>query len=190
MSKQDTTNAAEQELAEQLLNGVQTKSQASTDMRENLHDLFKPNDYVIVKNPFNHSTGWVCVNPSEEVNERPDKISKLTTFGKPKSRVLKVGERVVVHGWEAYVGITRMFKEYAQEKGGNLQVILSSQLEISSFIDSAYDGIFDPEKMLNATNAQTAAQEIKQRPVEVSDNALESLGFDDKKEDSGKKTGK
>ncbi len=180
----DRTNAAELELQEQLLAGVQGNQKQAGKIRDQLRELFNPDDYVTVKNPFDHLTGWAYVDPAEEVNERPDKTTKRTTFGKPKTRVLKVGESIVIHGWEAYIALGRMFKEYAQSKGESIIIVLSSQHEIEKFLEKAYGGVFDPNAQINAINAQNAARDIEEReaakPAPVDND--DPLGFNPEKE--------
>lgn len=183
----DRTNAAELALQEQLLAGVQGNTKQAGKISDQLREMFNPDEYVTVKNPFEHLTGWAYVDPAEEVNERPDKTTKRTTFGKPKTRVLQVGESIVIHGWEAYIALGRMFKEYAQSKGENIIIVLSSQHEIEKFLEKAYGGVFDPNAQINAINAQSAAQAIKQQEAEkpapvVSDDPL---GFEPAQELAG-----
>ena len=152
--KPQNQQSAEQQLQEQLLAGVQGKTKQTGKIRDQLRDLFEPNDFVTVRNPFDHITGWAFVNPAKELSIRPDKITKRTTFGAPETRILKPGESVVIHGWEAYIAIGRMFKEYAQEQGANMIIVLSSQEEIDKFISKTFGGVFDPNAQMNAINVQ------------------------------------
>ncbi len=160
-SNQDRTANVEQQLQEQLLAGVQGNVKQQGKIRDQLRDMFNPDDYVTIANPFDHVTGWAYVDPAEEQTERPDKTTKRTTFGKPKTRVLKVGESIVIHGWEAYIALGRMFKEYAQSKGESIIIVLSSQHETEKFLEKAYGGVFDPNAQINAISAQNAAREIE-----------------------------
>ena len=182
-STPDRTSNVEQELQEQLLSGVQNIVKQGGRIRDQLRDLFEPYDYVTVLNPFEHTTGWAYVDPADEQVERPDKTTRRVQHGKPKTRIVKPGEQVVIHGWEAYIAIERMFKEYAQTKGKAMSVVLSSQLEMDAFIAKSFGGVFDPSKMnqmMNATNAPAVAQAIQQEeaakpaPVPASD----PLGFE------------
>ncbi|ATW62206.1 hypothetical protein CQ476_05 [TM7 phage DolZOral124_53_65] len=151
---------AEQQLKEQLLAGAQQKQKADS-LREKLRDMFRPNDFVTIANPFDHPTGWVFVSPDEEQIEFLNKDTKRVTHGQPHVRVLKVGEEIVIHGWEAYIALGRMFKEYAQEQETNMTIILVSQVEIDNFIKKAYKGIFDPNAAQSApAQAQSPAQKV------------------------------
>lgn len=176
-SQPDRTQEVEQQLQEQLLAGVQGNQKQQGKIRDQLREMFNPADYVTIANPFEHVTGWAYVDPAEEVNERPDKTTKRTTFGKPKTRILRVGEKVVIHGWEAYIALGRMFKEYAQSKGGSMIIVLNSQKEIESFLAKAYLGVFDPNAQLNAINAQQAAQEIEAAKQPAPAPVADPLGF-------------
>lgn len=178
-SQLDRTSDIEQQLQDQLLAGVQGNTKQAGKIREQLREMFEPYDYVTVINPFDHPTGWAFVNPGDEKVERPDKTTKRVQHGQPKTRILKVGERVVTHGWEAYIAIGRMFKEYAQEKGEGITVVLSSQIEIDKFISKTFGGVFDPNQMLNSSvpGAQEATQAIKQQE-KPSTPATDPLGFE------------
>lgn len=141
-SQPDRTAQAEQQLQEQLLAGVQGNQKQQGKIRDQLREMFNPDDYVTIANPFDHVTGWAYVDPAEERAERPDKTTKRMHFGKPRTRILQPGQQVVIHGWEAYIALGRMFKEYAQSQGGNMIIVLTSQKEIESFLGKAYKGVF------------------------------------------------
>lgn len=180
MDNQDRTASIEQQLQEQLLEGVQGSVKQAGKIRDQLRETFEPYDFVTVMNPFDHPTGWAYVDPGDEVVERPDKTTKRVQHGSPKTRILKVGEKVVIHGWEAYIAIGRMFKEYAQEKGDGMTVVISSQIEIDKFIGKTFGGVFDPNQMLNSNvaGAQEAAQAIQaQQAVQPVAPAADPLGF-------------
>lgn len=176
-SQPDRTAQAEQELQEQLLAGVQGNQKQQGKIRDQLRDMFNPDDYVTIANPFERVTGWAYVDPNEEQTERPDKTTKRTIFGKPKTRILQPGQQVVIRGWEAYIALGRMFKEYAQSQGGNMIIVLTSQKEIESFLRKAYKGVFDPNAQVEAMNAQQAAADIEaNKPTEPAPVA-DPLGF-------------
>ncbi len=178
-SQPDRTSNVEAQLQEQLLEGVQGSVKQAGKIREQLRELFEPYDFVTVINPFDRPTGWAYVDPGEEVVQRPDKTTKRVQHGQPKTRVLKAGERVVIHGWEAYIAIGRMFKEYAQSKGRSMTVVISSQNEIDKFISMSFGGVFDPNQAFNATGAQAAAQAIQaQQAAQPVVPAADPLGFD------------
>jgi len=180
MDNQDRTANIEQQLQEQLLEGVQGSVKQAGKIRDQLRETFEPYDFVTVMNPFDHPTGWAYVDPGDEVVERPDKTTKRVQHGSPKTRILKVGEKVVIHGWEAYIAIGRMFKEYAQEKGDGMTVVISSQIEIDKFIGKTFGGVFDPNQMLNSNvaGAQEATQAIQaQQAAQPVAPAADPLGF-------------
>lgn len=180
MDNQDRTASIEQQLQEQLLEGVQGSVKQAGKIRDQLRETFEPYDFVTVINPFDHPTGWAYVDPGDEVVERPDKTTKRVQHGSPKTRILKAGEKVVIHGWEAYIAIGRMFKEYAQEKGDGMTVVISSQIEIDKFIGKTFGGVFDPNQMLNSNvaGAQEAAQAIQaQQAAQPVAPAADPLGF-------------
>lgn len=178
-STPDRTNAAEQQLQEQLLEGVQGSVKQAGKIREQLRSLFEPYDYVTVKNPFERITGWAYVDPATEHVERPDKTTRRVTHGAPQTRVLKPGEQIVIHGWEAYIAIERMFKEYAQQAGNSMTVVISSQVEIDKFIAASFGGVFDPNQQINAINAQQATQAIQAQEAEAAKQpqTADPLGF-------------
>lgn len=177
-SQPDRTNIAEQELQEQLLAGVQGHTKTAGKIRDQLREMFNPEDYVTIANPFDHVTGWAYVDPAEERHERPDKTTKRTMFGKPKTRILQPGTQVVIHGWEAYIALGRMFKEHAQAQGSNMIIVLSSQDEIDRFLTKAYKGVFDPNAQIDAINAQSAAQDIEANKPAPQAPATDPLGFE------------
>ena len=176
-SQPDRTQSVEQQLQEQLLSGVQGNTRQAGKIRDILRDMFDPNDYVTVANPFDHMTGWAYVDPAEERMERPDKTTKRMHFGKPKTRVLKPGEQVVIHGWEAYIALGRMFKEHAQAQGDNMIIVLTSQGEIDKFLNKAYKGVFDPNQQINAINAESAAKDIEDNRPPAPAPVTDPLGF-------------
>lgn len=170
----------EEQLQNQLLDGVQGKVKQPGRLREQLRDIFEPNDYVTIKNPFEHLTGWAYVDPAHENIERPDKTTRRVIHGRPQTRILQVGESIVIHGWEAYIALDRMFKEYAQKKGHNLTITLTSQDEIERFLGKAYGGVFDPNAQLNAINAQQVARDIEEQQANTPAPApsTDPLGFE------------
>ena len=176
-SQSDRTANVEQQLQEQLLAGVQGNIKQQGKIRDQLREMFNPDDYVTIANPFDHVTGWAYVDPAEEQTERPDKTTKRTTFGKPKTRILQPGQQVVIHGWEAYIALGRMFKEYAQSQGGNMIIVLTSQKEIESFLGKAFKGVFDPNAQVEALNAQQAAADIEANKPAPAAPVADPLGF-------------
>lgn len=177
MDNQDRTANVEQQLQEQLLAGVQGNQKQQGKIRDQLREMFNPDDYVTIANPFDHVTGWAYVDPAEERQERPDKTTKRVHYGKPKTRILQPGQQVVIHGWEAYIALGRMFKEYAQSQGGNMIIVLTSQKEIESFLSKAYKGVFDPNAQIDAMNASQAAADIEANRKPAPAPVADPLGF-------------
>lgn len=144
--------ATDAELAAQLLAGSSSKpntanagagGRLTTD--EVLHEYFSPTDLVTVRNPFDFDTGWVYSDPKDIVKEQPDKITlRIYGIGEKfqKVRILRAGKTITVPGWEAYVGITRFFKEWAQ-RSGDARAINNMEL-FRKFLGEVYVGIFDP----------------------------------------------
>ena len=102
-------NDIEQQLQREL-----SQSSASSNGSENfliyLSKKFNSTDYVKIKNPFDHKTGWAYVDPKEQrVESNPQKQIHRVYPGENKLRILAAGEEVVVPGWEAYLGLNRMF---------------------------------------------------------------------------------
>lgn len=126
---------------------------------ETLHTYFAPTDLVTIKNPFDFDTGWVYSDPKDIVIEQPSAetrrvygigIDPETGKRYQKTRILHAHESVVVQGWEAYVGLTRFFKQWVQSEYTNerLSGAMNNPSVFKQFMDKVYDGIFDP----NATN--------------------------------------
>lgn len=157
----------DEELAQELLAG--TSPAMATDVNaqgsrknllDTLHEMFRPTAMVIVKNFTDFDTGWVYSDPNDLVTEQPDKYTRRDYPGQPRARVLRAGAQIVVQGWEAYIGLTRFFKQYAQLKGGkNISAFMNSQAEHRKFLAKAYGGIFDPNNGLeDEVDARTALE--------------------------------
>lgn len=155
------------ELAQELLAG--TSPALATDVNaqgsrknllDTLHEMFRPTAMVVIKNFTDFDTGWVYSNPDELVIEQPDKYTRRNYPGKPHARVLRTGDKIVVQGWEAYIGLVRFFKQYAQIKGKpNISAFMNSQAEHRKFLEKAYGGIFDPNNgMAEEVDARTALE--------------------------------
>lgn len=139
-------------LEQELLASTQSPV-SKLNISERMHELFRPTDYVKVANPFDRSTGWTYVDPAEE-KRWSDRVSVFVQPGESHMRILKPGEQVVIPGWEAYIGIERMFKEYAQESPLNMSVVLSSDEEMERFLSKAFQGVFDPNEVLGTTPSE------------------------------------
>ena len=155
-----------EELLNQQLGGMENGAgSARRSLRERLQDMFRGDDLVKIKNFTSYSVGWVYSDPKDINVEQPDKITRrITGIGRDyqKARVLKPGETKVVPGWEAYVGLVRFFKDYAQHefKGETLQGAMNSYEEHTKFIEKAYLGVYDPNADAEKEEKLTAKEEL------------------------------
>lgn len=132
--------------AEQLIQSSRGVGNGTMSFRERLSKLFDGSDLVTIKNVLGHDTGWVYADPKKERVEQPDTATRRVTYGDPEAKILKNGETITIPGWQAYIALERMFKEYAQEQGTNMGIIMGSEIEHNNFLDKAYLGIFDPNE--------------------------------------------
>lgn len=136
-------NNIEQQLQGELSRG--TSKSGSDNFLMYLANKFSSSNFIKIKNPFKHSTGWTYVDLREQVvEENKQKQIYRVTPGEGKMRVLEVGEEVVVPGWEAYIALNRLFNEYAQTTGSSIITILNSTEEREKFLDKAFLGVLDP----------------------------------------------
>lgn len=162
--------ASDAALTEQLLSGSNPSANIANGgaggrmtIDELLHTYFAPTDLVTVKNPFNFDTGWVYSDPKDITIEQPSpETRRVYGIGREfaKTRILHAGESVVLQGWEAYVGLTRFFKQWAQTTYGAGD--MNNPARFREFMTKAYGGIYDP----NATtrpiqNEETARQALE-----------------------------
>lgn len=117
-------------------------------IREALMGYFSPTDLVTIKNPFSFHTGWVYSDPKDVRVEQPSaETRRVYGIGREfaKTRVLRAGQDIVIPGWEAYVGLTRFFKQWCQEKyKGNIAVAINNPATFRQFMKLVYGGKFDP----------------------------------------------
>lgn len=151
--------------AEQLLRGAEISPAAGVSMGEKLHNMFRRNDLVRIKNIDDKPSGYVFVNPDDELVERPDKATRRVTPGKPQAVVLQSGETKVVPGWQAYIALDRMWKEYAQRRSSAERNMISDDAERDVFLDRSFLGVFDP----NAVNEARPATSDTPETVETVD---------------------
>ena len=159
-------------LTEQLLSGSNPSANIANGgaggrmtIDELLHTYFAPTDLVTVKNPFDFDTGWVYSDPKDITVEQPSaETRRVYGIGREfaKTRILHAGESVVLQGWEAYVGLTRFFKQWAQTTYGAGD--MNNPARFREFMNKAYGGIYDP----NATN----------RPIQNEGTARQALEND------------
>lgn len=148
----------EQELESQLSqSGVKTGSKRFLDM---LHDLFEPEDDVVIYNPFNKKIGWIYSRKT--TIQQIDRETQRAYHERPQIRTLEPKKQVVIRGWEAYIALTRIWKQYAQETfaGESMSAKMKSTAKKQEFIDMVYKGKFDP-------NAELEAEEEVPTPTEA-----------------------
>ena len=133
---------------------------------------FKGTNLVTIKNALDNDFGYVYTDPEEEEVQQPDTATKRVYFGDPKARVLKPGEKVTIQGWEAYIALGKMWKEYAQTTS-NVGVTMSSVAEMRNFLGKAYLGVFDPNSI---GSAKAEAKPSKEELAAAADKS-EDLGF-------------
>lgn len=153
-----------EELLKQELGG-ETSGSARKSLRERLQEMFRGDDLVKVKNFTKYNVGWVYSDPKDVQVEHPDKITQhVYGIGRDyqKARVLKPGETKIIPGWEAYVGLVRFFKDYAQHEfdAKSIQGAINSYEEQTKFIDKAYLGTYDPNEDVRAEEKATAKEEL------------------------------
>lgn len=136
--------------AEQMLMEAEIAPISSMSMGEKLHNLFKRSDLVRIKNIDDKPSGYIFVNPDDEVAEQPNPATRRITPGKPQAVVLQPGEVKVIPGWQAYIALDRMWKEYAQRRSSAERNMISDDAARDVFLDKSFLGIFDPNEVNEA----------------------------------------
>lgn len=129
---------------------------------EMLHSYFSPTELVRIKNPFTHDTGWAYSDPKDIKIEQPSaETRRVYGIGKgfQKVRIIHAGEDIVIAGWEAYVGLTRMFKAWVQEMDDVRN--MNNTLTFKKFMDIAYLGTFDPNAGKNMPTILSPEEELE-----------------------------
>lgn len=127
-------------------------------VKEMIMDYFRPTDLVKVHNPFSWHIGWAYSHPDDEVVETDGSATRRVYPGKPKTRILLSGQSVVIPGWEAYIGLTRFYKQWCQEEEqGKLTVAMSSPVYFQKFMGMVFDGVYDPNEG-QSTNVELDAR--------------------------------
>lgn len=178
--------------AEQLLKEAEITPVAGVSMGEKLHSMFRRNDLVRIKNIDDKPSGYVFVNPDDELVERPDRATRRVTPGKPQAVVLQPGETKVVPGWQAYIALDRIWKEYAQRRSSAEQSLISDDVARDEFLDKSFLGLFDPNQVNEAQpvaasrqlseQVSSEVQEPAEQPVDTAEkiaNSGDDLGFDE-----------
>lgn len=129
---------------------------------EMLHGYFSPTELVRIKNPFTHDTGWAYSDPKDITIEQPSaETRRVYGIGKgfQKVRIIHAGEDIVIAGWEAYVGLTRMFKAWVQEMDDVRN--MNNTLTFKKFMDIAYLGTFDPNAGKNMPTILSPEEQLE-----------------------------
>lgn len=129
---------------------------------EMLHSYFSPTELVRIKNPFAHDTGWAYSDPKDIKIEQPSaETRRVYGIGKgyQKVRIIHAGEDIVIAGWEAYVGLTRMFKAWVQEMDDVRN--MNNTITFKKFMDIAYLGTFDPNAGKNMPTILSPEEELE-----------------------------
>ena len=129
---------------------------------EMLHSYFSPTELVRIKNPFTHDTGWAYSDPKDIKIEQPSaETRRVYGIGKgfQKVRIIHAGEDIVIAGWEAYVGLTRMFKAWVQEMDDVRN--MNNTLTFKKFMDIAYLGTFDPNAGKNMPTILSPEEQLE-----------------------------
>ena len=152
------------------LNTVNGGAGGRMTIDEMLHSYFAPTDMVTVKNPFDFDTGWVYADPKDLRIEQPSaETRRVYGIGREfqKTRLLHAGESLVLQGWEAYIGLTRFFKQWVMQKY-NPQSINDMQL-FQKFMSMVYGGIFDPNAQNNNVVDDVSAREALENDLGLAD---------------------
>ena len=167
--------------AEQLLKEAEITTTASMSMGEKLHSMFKRNDLVRIKNIDDKPSGYVFVNPDDEIVQMPNKATRRVIPGKPQAVVLQPDEIKVMYGWQAYIALDRLWKEYAQRRSTAEQSLISDDVARDKFLDKSFLGLFDPnatEEVASETPKTVKTAKPKAAAKKAADNGDE-LGFDE-----------
>lgn len=169
--------ASDAALTEQLLSGSNPSANIANGgaggrmtIDELLHTYFAPTDLVTVKNPFGFDTGWVYSDPKDIKIEQPSpETRRVYGIGREfaKTRILHAGESVVLQGWEAYVGLTRFFKQWAQTTYGAGD--MNNPARFREFMGKAYGGVYDPNANNNVVDSGESARQALENDLGLTD---------------------
>lgn len=181
MVKNSKEHAESTLTAEQLLQEATVASASYVSMGEKLHSMFKPSELVTIKNIDSRPTGYVFVSPDdEEIESVNGDTMRRVYHGKADAVVFQAGETKVVPGWQAYVGLDRMWKDYAQRRSTADASLIADTAARDQFLEESFLGVFDPNQAI-----QGAATPRKRRakssdvPVEApAPKPKDDLGFD------------
>lgn len=158
----------------ELLKGARGTTGNSKSFRELLGDTFSGTKLVTIKNILPVEFGYVYTDPEDENEERPDSATRRVYFGEAKARMLEAGEIITIQGWEAYIALGNMWKEFAiNHSGKQFNIVLLDMNAMRKFIDEAYLGLFDPNSKKNKKDNGS------KEALKSTSNAPEDLGFSD-----------
>lgn len=157
--------------AEQMLTQAEISPISSVSMGEKLHDLFKRSDLVRIKNIDDKPSGYIFVNPDDEVAEQPNPATRRVTPGKPQAVVLQPGEVKVVPGWQSYIALDRMWKEYAQRRSSAERNMISDDAARDVFLDKSFLGVFDPNAVNEARPVTRTQNQATNETPKLADEA-------------------
>ena len=170
----DNTQLTAEQLLQQQLGGNGSTDGLRRPLMERLHDKFRGDDIITVKNPFDFDTGWVYSDPKDIQITQPDKFTQRIDGignGYQKARVLKAGKSIRIPGWEGYIAIVRFFKDWCQRTHqGGLSAAMNSEPLQDEFVSKVYGGIYDPN-----------ADEVAEEKISAKKELEEDLGLDDAK---------
>lgn len=156
--------------AEQLLQQQLTGNGTSDGIRrlfiERLHDKFRGDDIITVRNPFDFDTGWVYADPRDMKITQPDKVTQRVEGigpGFQKARVLKAGQSIRIPGWEGYIAIDRFFKDWCQRTHkSSIAASMNSEPLQEEFFNMVYGGVFDPNADDGVVEQVAAKKELEE----------------------------
>lgn len=177
----EDTSAEDAALAADLLDGSISEANVNSGgaggrmtIREIIMTYFSPTDLVKVKNPFTFHTGWVYSDPKNIRVEQPSaETRRVYGIGREyaKTRILRSGNTIIIPGWEAYVGLTRFFKQWVQEEyKGRISVAMNNPATFRQFMKRVYLGIYDPNEGQNTeVDKEAAAKAALERDLGLTD---------------------
>lgn len=143
---------------------------------EILHTYFAPTDLVTVKNPFDFDTGWVYSDPKDIVVEQPNAetrrvygigVDPKTGRNYQKTRILHAGESLILQGWEAYIGLTRFFKQWAQIERD--PQAMNNMVFFREFMSKVFGGVYDPNASNNVVDSDEDARAALENDLGLTD---------------------
>ena len=169
----DNTQLTAEQLLQQQLGGNGSTDGVRRPLMERLHDKFRGDDIITIKNPFDFDTGWVYSDPKDIQITQPDKYTQRIDGignGYQKARVLKAGKSIRIPGWEGYIAIVRFFKDWCQRNHqSGLSAAMNSEPLQNEFVDKVYGGIYDPN-----------ADEVVEEKVAAKKELEDDLGLSEK----------